>query len=227
MGRATSATAGAWATGCWTGDHAGPQARPEPCAARVAAPAADSASSGGRERPARGGATALQQTRPAGARDQRAPGSRRSPQWRFPVTTVPALLLPRGADGLPGALATASAACGRDPCLLGRRAGDDRGRRRAPGPGPGQPARERSRARRSAGGHHRCPRRRATQNHVREQGPTRRAGPPDRPAARPWDGGRLRGGKCPRGPFALCQTRSGCVAALELPLAEPGYARAA
>jgi two-component system, OmpR family, sensor histidine kinase MtrB len=29
------------------------------------------------------------------------------------------------------------------------------------------------------------------------------------------------------GRFALCQTRSGCVAALELPLAEPGYARAA
>ncbi len=30
-----------------------------------------------------------------------------------------------------------------------------------------------------------------------------------------------------RGRFALCQTGSGCVAALELPLAEPGYARAA
>jgi signal transduction histidine kinase len=30
-----------------------------------------------------------------------------------------------------------------------------------------------------------------------------------------------------RGRFALCQTRSGCVAALELPLAESGYARAA
>jgi len=30
-----------------------------------------------------------------------------------------------------------------------------------------------------------------------------------------------------RGRFALCQTESGCVAALELPLAEPGYARAA
>jgi signal transduction histidine kinase len=30
-----------------------------------------------------------------------------------------------------------------------------------------------------------------------------------------------------RGRFALCQTASGCVAALELPLAEPGYARAA
>jgi signal transduction histidine kinase len=29
------------------------------------------------------------------------------------------------------------------------------------------------------------------------------------------------------GRFALCQTGSGCVAALELPLAEPGYARAA
>jgi signal transduction histidine kinase len=29
------------------------------------------------------------------------------------------------------------------------------------------------------------------------------------------------------GRFALCQTRSGCVAALELPLAEPGYARTA
>jgi C4-dicarboxylate-specific signal transduction histidine kinase len=29
------------------------------------------------------------------------------------------------------------------------------------------------------------------------------------------------------GRFALCQTASGCVAALELPLAEPGYARAA
>jgi signal transduction histidine kinase len=30
-----------------------------------------------------------------------------------------------------------------------------------------------------------------------------------------------------RGRFALCQTASGCVAALELPLAKPGYARAA
>jgi two-component system, OmpR family, sensor histidine kinase MtrB len=30
-----------------------------------------------------------------------------------------------------------------------------------------------------------------------------------------------------RGRFALCQTGSGCVAALELPLAEPGYALAA
>jgi signal transduction histidine kinase len=30
-----------------------------------------------------------------------------------------------------------------------------------------------------------------------------------------------------RGRFALCQTSSGCVAALELPLAEPGYALAA
>jgi signal transduction histidine kinase len=30
-----------------------------------------------------------------------------------------------------------------------------------------------------------------------------------------------------RGRFALCQTGSGCVAALELPLAEPGFARAA
>jgi two-component system sensor histidine kinase MtrB len=30
-----------------------------------------------------------------------------------------------------------------------------------------------------------------------------------------------------RGRFALCHTGSGCVAALELPLAEPGYARAA
>jgi signal transduction histidine kinase len=30
-----------------------------------------------------------------------------------------------------------------------------------------------------------------------------------------------------RGRFALCETGSGCVAALELPLAEPGYARAA
>jgi two-component system, OmpR family, sensor histidine kinase MtrB len=30
-----------------------------------------------------------------------------------------------------------------------------------------------------------------------------------------------------RGRFALCRTGSGCVAALELPLAEPGYARAA
>jgi signal transduction histidine kinase len=30
-----------------------------------------------------------------------------------------------------------------------------------------------------------------------------------------------------RGRFALCQTDSGCVAALELPLAEPGYALAA
>jgi len=30
-----------------------------------------------------------------------------------------------------------------------------------------------------------------------------------------------------RGRFALCHTASGCVAALELPLAEPGYARAA
>jgi signal transduction histidine kinase len=29
------------------------------------------------------------------------------------------------------------------------------------------------------------------------------------------------------GRFALCHTRSGCVAALELPLAEPGYSRAA
>ena len=29
------------------------------------------------------------------------------------------------------------------------------------------------------------------------------------------------------GRFALCDTGSGCVAALELPLAEPGYARAA
>ena len=29
------------------------------------------------------------------------------------------------------------------------------------------------------------------------------------------------------GRFALCETGSGCVAALELPLAEPGYARAA
>jgi signal transduction histidine kinase len=29
------------------------------------------------------------------------------------------------------------------------------------------------------------------------------------------------------GRFALCQTGSGCIAALELPLAEPGYARAA
>jgi hypothetical protein len=29
------------------------------------------------------------------------------------------------------------------------------------------------------------------------------------------------------GRFALCQTGSGCVAALELPLAEPGYALAA
>jgi len=29
------------------------------------------------------------------------------------------------------------------------------------------------------------------------------------------------------GRFALCHTGSGCVAALELPLAEPGYARAA
>jgi len=30
-----------------------------------------------------------------------------------------------------------------------------------------------------------------------------------------------------RGRFALCHTGSGCVAALELPLAEPGHARAA
>jgi signal transduction histidine kinase len=30
-----------------------------------------------------------------------------------------------------------------------------------------------------------------------------------------------------RGRFALCHTGSGCVAALELPLAEPGFARAA
>jgi hypothetical protein len=30
-----------------------------------------------------------------------------------------------------------------------------------------------------------------------------------------------------RGRFALCHTGSGCVAALELPLAEPGYAQAA
>jgi hypothetical protein len=30
-----------------------------------------------------------------------------------------------------------------------------------------------------------------------------------------------------RGRFALCQTGRGCVAALELPLAEPGYALAA
>jgi hypothetical protein len=30
-----------------------------------------------------------------------------------------------------------------------------------------------------------------------------------------------------RGRFALCHTGSGCVAALELPLADPGYARAA
>ena len=30
-----------------------------------------------------------------------------------------------------------------------------------------------------------------------------------------------------RGRFALCRTGSGCVAALELPLAEPGYALAA
>jgi two-component sensor histidine kinase len=30
-----------------------------------------------------------------------------------------------------------------------------------------------------------------------------------------------------RGRFALCRTGSGCVAALELPLAAPGYARAA
>ena len=30
-----------------------------------------------------------------------------------------------------------------------------------------------------------------------------------------------------RGRFALCQTDSGCVAALELPLAEPGYVLAA
>jgi signal transduction histidine kinase len=30
-----------------------------------------------------------------------------------------------------------------------------------------------------------------------------------------------------RGRFALCRTASGCVAALELPLAEPGYAQAA
>ena len=66
-----------------------------------------------------------------------------------------------------------------------------------------------------------------TQDHHREQGPPRRAGPRDRPAARPRDGGRLRGGQCPWGRFALCQTGSGCVAALELPLAEPGYARAA
>ena len=29
------------------------------------------------------------------------------------------------------------------------------------------------------------------------------------------------------GRFALCETGSGCVAALELPLAEPGYALAA
>ena len=30
-----------------------------------------------------------------------------------------------------------------------------------------------------------------------------------------------------RGRFAICETGSGCVAALELPLAEPGLARAA
>jgi hypothetical protein len=30
-----------------------------------------------------------------------------------------------------------------------------------------------------------------------------------------------------RGRFALCRTGSGCVAALELPLADPSYARAA